>query len=80
MPLALFPDLTWQVMENSKYHFIEEVKKQVIERSEPGVDSTDAHRRDEPPACYPAHKANPGKSVAWFFKGRTGIRIQSQCV
>ncbi len=27
MPLALFPDLTWQVMENSKYHFIEEVKK-----------------------------------------------------
>ena len=24
MPLALFPDLTWQVMENSKYHFIEE--------------------------------------------------------
>lgn len=34
IPLALFPDLTWQVMENSKYHFIEEVKKQVIERSE----------------------------------------------
>lgn len=34
MPLALFPDLTWQVMENSKYHFIEEVKKMVIERSE----------------------------------------------
>lgn len=34
MPLALFPDLTWQVMENSKYHFIEEVKKMVIDRSE----------------------------------------------
>lgn len=33
MPLALFPDLTWQVMENSKYHFIEEVKKMVIDRS-----------------------------------------------
>jgi len=34
MPLALFPDLTWQVMENSKYHFIEAVKKMVIDRSE----------------------------------------------
>ncbi|MRS13926.1 GntR family transcriptional regulator [Enterobacteriaceae bacterium RIT691] len=34
MPLALFPDLTWQVMENSKYHFIEQVKKLVIDRSE----------------------------------------------
>lgn len=34
MPLALFPDLTWQVMENSKYHFIEEVKQMVIDRSE----------------------------------------------
>ncbi|MCS2172090.1 GntR family transcriptional regulator [Scandinavium sp. TWS1a] len=34
MPLALFPDLTWQVMENSKYHFIEAVKKRVIDRSE----------------------------------------------
>ena len=31
---VLFPDLTWQVMENSKYHFIEEVKKMVIDRSE----------------------------------------------
>lgn len=34
MPLALFPDLTWQVMENSKYHFIEQIKKMVIDRSE----------------------------------------------
>ncbi len=34
MPLALFPDLTWEVMENSKYHFIEQIKKMVIERSE----------------------------------------------
>lgn len=34
MPLALFPDLTWEVMENSKYHFIENVKKMVIDRSE----------------------------------------------
>lgn len=34
MPLALYPDLTWSVMEGSKYHFIEEVKKQVIDRSE----------------------------------------------
>lgn len=34
MPLALFPDLTWEVMENSKYHFIEKVKKMVIDRSE----------------------------------------------
>jgi len=34
MPLSLFPDLTWEVMENSKYHFIENVKKMVIDRSE----------------------------------------------
>lgn len=34
MPLALFPDLTWQVMENSKYHFIEETRQMVIDRSE----------------------------------------------
>lgn len=34
MPLALFPDLTWEVMENSKYHFIEQIKKMVIDRSE----------------------------------------------
>ena len=27
MPLALFPDLTWQVMENSKYHYVEEDEK-----------------------------------------------------
>ncbi|WP_414455596.1 GntR family transcriptional regulator [Enterobacter quasiroggenkampii] len=34
MPLALFPDLTWEVMENSKYHYIEQIKKLVIDRSE----------------------------------------------
>lgn len=34
MPLALFPDLTWEVMEKSKYHYIEVVKKMVIDRSE----------------------------------------------
>lgn len=34
MPLSLFPDLTWEVMENSKYHFIEQIKKMVIDRSE----------------------------------------------
>ncbi|MGL5698174.1 MAG: GntR family transcriptional regulator [Kluyvera sp.] len=34
MPLALFADLTWEVMENSKYHYIEQTKKMVIERSE----------------------------------------------
>lgn len=32
--LSLFPDLTWEVMENSKYYFIETVKKMVIDRSE----------------------------------------------
>lgn len=34
MPLALFPDLTWEVMENSKYYYIEQVKKMTIDRSE----------------------------------------------
>ncbi|HHV7345492.1 TPA: GntR family transcriptional regulator [Enterobacter ludwigii] len=34
MPLAMFADLTWEVMENSKYHYIEQVKKMVIDRSE----------------------------------------------
>lgn len=27
MPLAMFADLTWEVMENSKYHYIEQVKR-----------------------------------------------------
>lgn len=34
MPLTMFADLTWEVMENSKYHYIEQVKKMVIDRSE----------------------------------------------
>ena len=34
MPLILFPDLTWEVMENSKYNYIEQVKKMAIDRSE----------------------------------------------
>ena len=34
MPLALFADLTWEVMENSKYRYIEQTKKMVIDRSE----------------------------------------------
>ncbi|MCK7047961.1 GntR family transcriptional regulator [Enterobacter roggenkampii] len=34
MPLALFPDLTWEVMENSKYHYVEQIKKLVIDRNE----------------------------------------------
>ncbi|EPE9323519.1 GntR family transcriptional regulator [Enterobacter asburiae] len=34
MPLALFPDLTWEEMENSKYHYVEQIKKLVIDRSE----------------------------------------------
>lgn len=34
MPLALFPDLTWEVIENSKYHYVEQIKKLVIDRSE----------------------------------------------
>ncbi|OFU72722.1 transcriptional regulator [Enterobacter sp. HMSC16D10] len=34
MPLALFPDLAWEVMENSKYHYVEQIKKLVIDRSE----------------------------------------------
>lgn len=34
MPLAMFPDLTWEVMENSKYHYVEQIKKMTIDRSE----------------------------------------------
>ena len=34
MPLAMFPDLTWDVMENSKYHYIEQINKMGIDRSE----------------------------------------------
>ncbi|WP_230352108.1 GntR family transcriptional regulator [Lelliottia sp. WAP21] len=34
MPLAMFADLTWEVMEKSKYHYIEQTKKMVIDRSE----------------------------------------------
>jgi len=34
MPLALFPDLTYQVMQNSKYEYIEKTKGLIIDRSE----------------------------------------------
>ena len=34
MPLSLFPDLTYQVMENSKYDYIENTKGMTIDRSE----------------------------------------------
>lgn len=34
MPLALFPDLTYEVMRNSKYDYIEKTKGLVIDRSE----------------------------------------------
>lgn len=34
MPLTMFDDLTWAVMENSKYNYIEQIKKMVIDRSE----------------------------------------------
>ena len=34
MPLQLFPDLTFQVMEKSKYDFIENTKGMIIDRSE----------------------------------------------
>ncbi len=34
MPLRLFPDLTYQVMEKSKYDYIENTKGMVIDRSE----------------------------------------------
>ena len=34
MPLRLFPDLTFQVMEKSKYEYIEKTKGMVIDRSE----------------------------------------------
>lgn len=34
MPLALFPDLSYEVMRNSKYQYIENDKKMVIDRSE----------------------------------------------
>ncbi len=34
LPLALFPDLSYQTMQGSKYHFIESEKGMVIDRSE----------------------------------------------
>ncbi|OEE59794.1 transcriptional regulator [Enterovibrio norvegicus FF-33] len=34
LPTAMFPDLTYQVMQGSKYQFIEQQKKMVIDRSE----------------------------------------------
>lgn len=34
MPLALFPDLTYQVMQASKYDYIEKQKGMIIDRSE----------------------------------------------
>ncbi len=34
MPTAMFPDLNYQVMQNSKYEYIEQQKRLVIDRSE----------------------------------------------
>jgi GntR family mannosyl-D-glycerate transport/metabolism transcriptional repressor len=34
MPLRLFPDLTFEVMEKSKYDYIENTKGMIIDRSE----------------------------------------------
>ena len=34
MPAGDVLDLTWEVMEQSKYHYIEQIKKMVIDRSE----------------------------------------------
>ncbi|SES67492.1 GntR family transcriptional regulator [Thorsellia anophelis] len=34
LPLKLFPDLTYEIMQGSKYHYIEQIKKLVIDRSE----------------------------------------------
>jgi GntR family mannosyl-D-glycerate transport/metabolism transcriptional repressor len=34
MPISMFPDLTYQVMQGSKYEFIEKQKGLVIDRSE----------------------------------------------
>jgi GntR family mannosyl-D-glycerate transport/metabolism transcriptional repressor len=34
LPIELFPDLTYQVMQGSKYEFIEKQKGMVIDRSE----------------------------------------------
>ncbi|KLV03712.1 transcriptional regulator [Photobacterium aquae] len=34
MPLSLFPDLSYEVMQGSKYEFIEGKKKMIIDRSE----------------------------------------------
>lgn len=34
LPLSLFPDLTYEVMQGSKYEYIEGTKKMVIDRSE----------------------------------------------
>ncbi|MGF1682776.1 GntR family transcriptional regulator [Photobacterium makurazakiensis] len=34
MPLSLFPDLTYEVMQGSKYEYVEGQKKMVIDRSE----------------------------------------------
>ncbi len=42
---CIVPGSRWQVMENSKYHFIEEVKKMVIDRSEQEIIPSDAPKR-----------------------------------
>ncbi|MFC0178713.1 GntR family transcriptional regulator [Thorsellia kenyensis] len=34
LPLRLFPDLTYETMQGSKYYYIEHMKKMVIDRSE----------------------------------------------
>ena len=80
MPLAMFPDLTWEVMEKSKYHYVEQIKKLVIDRSEqelvPVMPSEEAIAAL---ALDPA-KPIPGKSLPRFPERWPGFRIQPQRV
>ena len=76
MPLALFADLTWEVMENSKYHYIEQIKKD--------GDRSQLSREIVPivPDARPSgfsgidpHKRGSGKNFRGFY--RTGVCLNT---
>ncbi len=67
------PDLTWEVMEQSKYHYIEQIKKMVINRSEqelvPVMPSDEAIAA----LALESGETDSGKSLPRLSERRPGI-------
>lgn len=78
MPLALFPDLSYAVMQGSKYHYIEEVKQLVIDRSEQEIIPVLPLGAGGGGARYRPCQAHYREGLPWLFARWHRVRVQSQ--